>query len=98
MLQEFEQVIREFPARTNEVMQAITNRTLTVPSEFKRQKEEWRREIAIQRALAEERERQDKLARAVQKEELENEAAPDTPKPAKVEDVNSPHCSNCRMV
>ena len=88
MLQEFEQIIREFPARTDEVMQAITNRTLTVPSEFKRQKEEWRREIAIQRALAEERERQDKLARAEDKEEeLENEAAPDTPKPAKVEDV-----------
>lgn len=90
MLQEFEQVIREFPDRTDEVLQAITNRTLTVPSQFKRQKEEWRQEIAIQRALAEERERQDKLAVAENKEEeLENEAATDadTPKPAKVEDV-----------
>ena len=90
MLQEFEQIIREFPSRTDEVMQAITNRTLTVPSEFKKQKEEWRQEIAIQRALAEERERQDKLAAAENKEdELENEAAPDadTSKPAKVEDV-----------
>ena len=54
MLQEFEQIIREFPNRTEEVLQAITDRTLTVPSEFKKQKEEWRQEIAVQRALAEE--------------------------------------------
>ena len=90
MLQEFEQVIREFPNRTDEVLQAITNRTLTVPSEFKKQKEEWRQEIAVQRALAEERERQDKLAVAEDKEEeLESQPAPKpvAPKPAKVDDV-----------
>ena len=90
MLQEFEQVIREFPNRTDEVLQAITDRTLTVPSEFKKQKEEWRQEIAVQRALAEERERQDKLAAAEDKEEeLESQPAPKpvAPKPAKADDV-----------
>lgn len=90
MLQEFEQIIREFPSRTDEVLQAITDRTLTVPSEFKKQKEEWRQEIAVQRALAEERERQDKLAAAEDKEEeLESQPAPKpvAPKPRKADDV-----------
>ena len=90
MLQEFEQIIREFPNRTEEVLQAITDRTLTVPSEFKKQKEEWRQEIAVQRALAQERERQDKLAVAEHKEEeLEHRPAPEpcVPKPPKADDV-----------
>ena len=90
MLQEFEQIIREFPNRIDEVLHAITDRTLTVPSEFKKQKEEWRQEIAVQRALAEERERQDKLAAAEDKEEeLENEPAPKpaAPNPTKADDV-----------
>ena len=34
MLQEFEQIIREFPNKVDEVTDAITNRTLTVPSEL----------------------------------------------------------------
>ena len=90
MLQEFEQIIREFPNKVDEVTDAITNRTLTVPSEFKAQKEAWRQEIAIQKALIEEQERQDKLAAAEAEEEaLDNEPEPET-KPSvepKTEDV-----------
>ena len=78
MLQEFEQIIREFPNKVEEVTDAITNRTLTVPSEFKAQKETWRQEIAIQKALIEEQERQDKLAEAEAEEEaLDNEPEPE---------------------
>ena len=77
MLQEFEQVIREFPDRTAEITAAITARELTVPSEFKAQKEEWRQQIAIEKALTEERERAARLAEAeAQEEELENYTAP----------------------
>ena len=77
MLQEFEQVIREFPERTAEVTAAITARTLTVPSEFKAQKEAWRTELAAEKARIQEREHQAKLAEAeAQEEELENYEAP----------------------
>ena len=77
MLQEFEQVIREFPERTAEVTAAITARTLTVPSEFKAQKETWRTELAAEKARIQEREHQAKLAEAeAQEEELENYKAP----------------------
>ena len=78
MLQEFEQIIREFPNKVDEVTDAITNRILTVPSEFKAQKETWRQEIAIQKALIEEQERQDKLAAAEAEEEaLDKEPTPE---------------------
>jgi hypothetical protein len=73
MLQEFEQVIREFPDRTEFVLNAITNRTLTVPSEFKAQKETWRTELAAEKARIQDREHQARLAEAeAQEEELEN--------------------------
>lgn len=90
MLQEFEQIIREFPNKVDEVTEAITKRTLTVPSEFKAQKEAWRQDIAIQKALIEEQERQDKLAAAEAEEEaLDNEPKPETTPPIepKAEDV-----------
>jgi len=92
MLQEFEQIIREFPNKVDEVTDAITKRTLTVPSEFKAQKEAWRQDIAIQKALIEEQERQDKLAAAEAEEEaLDNELWPEPettpPVEPKAEDV-----------
>ena len=77
MLQEFEQIIREFPDRTAEVTAAITARTLTVPSHFKAQKEEWRQALAIEKALAEERERQAKLAEAEAEEEQMEDYKPE---------------------
>ncbi len=77
MLQEFEQIIREFPDRTAEVTAAITARTLTVPSHFKAQKEEWRQAIAIEKALAAEREHQAKLAEAGAEEEQMEDYTPE---------------------
>jgi len=78
MLQEIEQVVREFPERTAEVTAAITVRDLSVPSEFKALKEEWRKQIAIQKALMEERERQDKLEEAEKfEEEVDKQPPPE---------------------
>ena len=85
MLQEIEQIVRDFPERTAEVTAAITVRDLSVPSEFKALKEEWRKQIAIQKALMEERERQDKLEEA---EKFEEEVDKQPP-PEKTSNIDS---------
>ena len=77
MLQEFEQIIREFPDRTAEVTEVITARTLTVPSEFKTQKEAWRTELSNEKARIEEREHQAKLAEAEAEEEQMEDYTPE---------------------
>jgi len=89
MLQEFEQVIREFPEHTEFVLNAITNKTLTFPSHFKEQKAEWRAQArereAAQRAL----EQAAQLADAENKEEEADNYEPSTNAEVTPENSNS---------
>ena len=83
MLQECTTTTLHWPDRQEEVYELITQRKLTT---FELRKDE----LKIEKALAQERERQDKLAAAEDKEEeLEKEPAPEpvAPKPVKADDV-----------
>jgi len=86
MLQEFEQIIREFPERTEFVLKGITERTLDVPSKFKDLKAEWRAQAREQKAAEEALAQAAKLAAAEKKEEDLNDYTPDVDTPSKVGD------------
>lgn len=86
MLQEFEQIIREFPERTEFVLKGITERTLDVPSKFKDLKAEWRAQAREQKAAEEALAQAARLAAAENKEEDSNDYTPDVDTPSKVGD------------
>lgn len=89
MLQEIEQVIREFPEHTEFVLDAITNRTLTFPSHFKEQKAEWKTQAREREAAQNALEQAAQLADAENKEEEADNYEPSTNAEGTPENLNS---------
>lgn len=89
MLQEIEQVIREFPEHTEFVLNAITNKTLTFPSHFKEQKAEWRAQAREREAAQQALEQAAQLADAENKEEEADNYEPSTNAEETPENLNS---------
>ena len=73
MLQEFVTVAKSFPDHIEDVCDGITRRELIGPFDIRNLREKWDKELEIEKALIEERERAAKLVEAEAKEEeLEN--------------------------
>jgi hypothetical protein len=93
MLQEFVTVAKSFPDHIEDVCEGITNRELSGPFDIRALRERWEKELEIEKALIEERERAARLAEAeAQEEELEDYEAPPSEEThvgdqAEVEDV-----------
>ncbi len=89
MLQEIEQVVREFPEHTEFVLNAITNKDLVFPSHFKEQKAEWRAQARELEAAQQALEQAAQLADAENKEEEADNYEPSTNAEETSENLNS---------